>query len=441
MKNTVANHFSSLGLLTCMALAPTTLLADGAVYAMTNALSENQIKVYQRAGDGTLTLAQTIGTAGGGSSIQLDATDSLGSQGALVLDQQHKHLFAVNTETSFRLSPTDDIKKGDCNVGSVTSFAVQADGTLLFVEKVASGGFFPNSVAVDSGQGLLFVLNAGGPGKNPTCAHGPNIAGFKLSNSGHLSPLARSKQPIDFGSSTGTPFNCDGSGPFATADFACGLNPPAFPRSPAQISFAPGGSQLVVTVKGPNLIYVFSLGRGGKPSAIPVIYKNQSGPNHPTYFGFAFDEKGFLIVSEPFGKTPVIPGAPFSSASSFSIQKNGVLQPVSSGVANGRGTSCWLVIYNQIAYTGNNNTSDVSSYKIGADGSLTLFEATAAKTLGLPNDLAVAVDSNGTAFLYVLESGVGSVGVFRIAANGTLTLVQSASGLPAGAGAQGLAAY
>ena len=441
MKKMVVENVRAIGLvaLSCLVLA-TPARGDGTVYAMTNALGANQIKVYHRAADGTLSLIQTADTSGGGSGTQLDASDSLGSQGALVLDTGHKHLFAVNTETSYTLSPTDDIKKGDCNVGSISSFQVAADGTLTLIEKVASGGFFPNSLTVDSSQNLLYVLNAGGPGKNPVCAHGPNIAGFKVKG-GYLSPMGKSKQPLDPGANPGGGFNCVGNGPFATADFQCGLNPPAFPRSPGQIGFAPGGSQLVVTVKGTNSIYVFPVGRTGR-AGTPTILKSQSGPNLPTYFGFAFDQRGFLIVSEPFGRTPVIPAAPFSSASSFSMSTSGFMQPVSASVANGRGTSCWVVVYNQYAYTSNNNTSDVSLYKIAGDGTLSLTDASAAKTPGNPNDMAIAVDpDNGSAFLYVLESGLGNVGVFKIAANGTLTSVQSASGLPVNAGAQGLAAY
>ena len=69
--------------------------ADGAVYAMTNALGDNQIFVYYRAPSGALTLIQTILTGGGGSGLQLSAEDSLGSQGSLVLDAGNHLLFAV----------------------------------------------------------------------------------------------------------------------------------------------------------------------------------------------------------------------------------------------------------------------------------------------------------------------------------------------------------
>ena len=64
-------------------------------------MGNNAIVVYRRAADGTLTLAGApVPTGGGGSGVQLDPTDSLGSQGGLMLDRKRKLLFAVNTETA-----------------------------------------------------------------------------------------------------------------------------------------------------------------------------------------------------------------------------------------------------------------------------------------------------------------------------------------------------
>src|SRR5260370_10661998 len=87
-----------IGILAGLAVSATAL-ADGAVYAMTNALGANSIVVWARSANGTLTFRQTILTGGGGSGTQLDPTDSLGSQGGVILDKSHRHLFAVNPET------------------------------------------------------------------------------------------------------------------------------------------------------------------------------------------------------------------------------------------------------------------------------------------------------------------------------------------------------
>src|SRR5271154_1252672 len=117
--------------------------ADGAVYAMTNALGDNQILVYHRAASGKLTLMQTIATGGGGSGLQLASVDSLGSQGSLVLDPGHHLLFAVNTESTNENNGIGAYNS-DCQQGTITSFLVAPDGGLTFAARVFSGGLFPD---------------------------------------------------------------------------------------------------------------------------------------------------------------------------------------------------------------------------------------------------------------------------------------------------------
>jgi len=428
-----------IGVLTCVfvsLVAAGTAWADGAVYAMTNALGNNQINVYHRAGNGTLTLMQTIATGGGGSGLQLDGTDSLGSQGSLVLDKKHHRLLAVNTE-SLAEHTVGGSMVGDCQQGTISSFRVAPDGSLLLVDRVLSGGLFPDSLAVDGN--LLYVLNAGGPGLNPVCSTSPNITGFKLRPGGEISLLTNATQPINPASSTGTFPTCDPGG-FPAGYFDCGMNPPAFRSSPGQVGFTPDDKQLVVTVKATNTIYVFPIERGGIPGT-PTVTQAQ-GPNQPTYFGFAFDREGHLIVSEPFGASPTIPASPASTVSSFAITRSGDLEVISASIPNGQGTSCWVVLEPQrerYAYIADNATSDISSYTVGDDGSLTLLAGSAA-VANRPNDMAVAREGNSD-FLYVLGSGDGTVDAFQINGDGSLTSLGVAGGLPIGHGAQGLAAY
>jgi 6-phosphogluconolactonase len=289
------------------------------------------------------------------------------------------------------------------------------------------------------------VLNSGGPGLDVPCgATMPNITGFKVKPNGQLSPISGSTQSIHpgpaYGGTTGE--NCSGVGPFATGNFQCGLNPPAFPRSPAQIGFTPEGDQLVVTVKGTNSIYVFPF--SDRVPGTPTITQ-APGATIPTYFGFGFDAAGHLIVSEPFGTATSIPSGFQGAASSFSIIPGGNLIPISVDVSNGRHLPCWIAIdprTKRYAYTGNNGSSDISSYAIGDDGSLTLLNATAGTGASSPNDLAVAADK-GAAFLYALNAETGTVGAWKINRDGSLTAIGAdpVAGLPAAAGAQGLVAY
>jgi 6-phosphogluconolactonase len=120
--------------------------------------------------------------------------------------------------------------------------------------------------------------------------------------------------------------NCDPGG-FAVPSFDCGLNPPTFPRSPGEVRFTPSGTQLVVTVKSINMIYVFPVNKNdtlGTPTLTQA-----TGPNQPTYFGFAFDQGGHMIVEEPFGGSPTIPHGNAASVSSFGISSNGDLTVIS----------------------------------------------------------------------------------------------------------------
>src|SRR5262249_41052371 len=147
--------------------------ADGAVYAMTNALGNNEVKVYHRASNGNLNLVQTIATGGGGSGLQLAGVDSLGSAGSLQLDKDHNLLFDVNTESASENNGAGAYNT-DCQQGTITSFLVASDGTLSFADRVFSRGLFPNSLTVTpiktrgENQDLLYVLNAGGP-EVPIC--------------------------------------------------------------------------------------------------------------------------------------------------------------------------------------------------------------------------------------------------------------------------------
>jgi len=434
--------------------------ADGAVYAMTNALGDNQILVYHRAASGKLTLMQTIATGGGGSGLQLASVDSLGSQGSLVLDPGHHLLFAVNTESTNENNGIGAYNS-DCQQGTITSFLVAPDGGLTFAARVFSGGLFPDSVAVkkiNNGDNdgydrrdLVYVLNAGGPGVNAAgCSTNPNITGFIVNYLGDMSLLSGSRPIIDPGPSVGSGENCsaasaEGFSALTGApaiDFQCGLNPPAFTRSPGEVLFTPDGNQLVVTVKGPNSIYVFPVDADGTAGA-PMVTQ-APGPALPTYFGFAFDPRGHMILSDTFGLETSITAAPGGTVSSFTITQAGALNEISADIGDAGIGACWVVlepVTGRYVYVSNSLSNSLSSYSVSGNGSLTLLAANAAAANG-PNDLAVAAEG-GASFFYVLESYTGTVKAWSVNhANGSLTLLQTpVSGLPVNDGAEGLAAY
>jgi 6-phosphogluconolactonase len=147
-------------------LGPVPSLSVGAVYVMSNAPAGNEVVVFDRAADGTLTPAGSYATGGYGTG------GGLGNQGGVT--QYGRWLFTVNAASN-----------------DISSFIILPNG-LKLVDRVASGGQMPVSVTVH--RNLLYVLNAGGSG---------NISGFRVSPLGKLTPLAGSTQPL--GSSAADP--------------------------------------------------------------------------------------------------------------------------------------------------------------------------------------------------------------------------------------------
>jgi 6-phosphogluconolactonase (cycloisomerase 2 family) len=347
---------------------------SGAVYVLTNQVS-NAVAAFDRAPDGTLTAAGTFSTGGAGNPVAQPgdpATDPLASQGALSLSDDKQFLFAVNAGS---------------NEISVLSIGKDA---LTLVDKVSSGGVRPISLTVH--ENLLYVLNEGGT---------PNITGFTVSDTGELTPLPGSTRPLTAGSAA----------------------------DPAEVSFNPDGSLLVVTEKAANLIDVYVVGSDGV--AGPPIPNPSNGL---TPFGFAFDQRNNLIVSEAVG------GAPNASAvSSYIAALNGTLDVVSASVPDMQTAACWIVITNsgRYVYTTNTGSGVASSYTLDANGTLTLLNSVAANlgATSFPIDMAL---NNSSRYLYVHAAGLQTVEAFSVAPDGSLTSIDSAGGLPLGA--QGIAA-
>jgi 6-phosphogluconolactonase (cycloisomerase 2 family) len=347
---------------------------SGAVYVLTNQVS-NAVAAFDRAPDGTLTAAGTFSTGGAGNPVAQPGdppTDPLASQGALILSDDKQFLFAVNAGS---------------NEISVLSIGKDA---LTLVDKVSSGGVRPISLTVH--ENLLYVLNEGGT---------PNITGFTVSDTGELTPLPGSTRPLTAGSAA----------------------------DPAEVSFNPDGSLLVVTEKAANLIDVYVVGSDGV--AGPPIPNPSNGL---TPFGFAFDQRNNLIVSEAVG------GAPNASAvSSYIAALNGTLDVVSASVPDMQTAACWIVITNsgRYVYTTNTGSGVASSYTLDANGTLTLLNSVAANlgATSFPIDMAL---NNSSRYLYVHAAGLQTVEAFSVAPDGSLTSIDSAGGLPLGA--QGIAA-
>lgn len=331
----------------------------GAVFTLSNSSTGNAVIAFSRGADGTLTPAGTFATQGNGTGA------GLGSQGAVALSDDGQFLFAVNAASN-----------------SITSFTV--DGTnLTRVSTVASGGSLPISLTTHGN--LVYVLNAGGT---------ENITGFSVDQNGRLTALPGSSRAL---SGTGV--------------------------GPAEVSFDPSGSWLVVTEKNTNRIDVFGVGSGGLASA-PVV--NPSAGQTP--FGFAFNQHGVLIVSEAFGG-----GVDASAVSSYTLGANGTLAVVSASVPTTETAACWVAVTNngKFAYAANTGSASVTGYRVD-QASLTVLDADG-KT---GNTGTTAIDvalSRNSQFLYTLTADSHGISAFSVRQDdGSLTPVSGASGLPVG---------
>jgi 6-phosphogluconolactonase len=211
-----------------------TTAPDGAVFSMTNATAGNEIVVFDRSFDGTLTLTPTTyATTGMGTGA------ALGSQGALATGRNinHRWLAAVNAGS-----------------GDVSLFEIIGTSTLQLTDMVPSGGDNPVSVAIH--DDVLYVLNAGNPN---------NITGFTISAQGMLTQIPNSTQPLS-----------------------------AATTNPSQVGWSPDGQLLVVTEKDTDQIDLFTVDTSTN-LATAMFPQPSSGP---APFGFRFRGPRQLLVSE-----------------------------------------------------------------------------------------------------------------------------------------------
>jgi 6-phosphogluconolactonase (cycloisomerase 2 family) len=281
----------------------------------------------------------------------------LGNQGGVVLHRSGRFLFVVNAGSN-----------------SVSVFARANDGSLTLADVEPSGGTMPISIA--SHERMLYVLNAGGAG---------SVDGFHLvPQTGDLTALAGSSRPL---SQTGA--------------------------GPAQVDFTPNGAWLVVTEKMTNRIVTYRANHGTGLVGNPVV--NDSDGMTP--FGFSFDNSGLLIVSNAAGGAP---GA--GSVSSYTINSNGSLTVHASQVPDFQAAPCWIVVNRngRYAYTTNTASNNTSGYAIGAQGQLTLLDASGVTATNTGGPIDAAVTRRGLEFLYVLNSA-GAIDGFRLNGDGSLT--------------------
>ena len=179
---------------------------------------------------------------------------NLGSQGAVILSENRNELFAVNAGSN-----------------SISYFKVKHDG-LEWQATVPSNGAMPISLTLH--DHVLYVLNAGGA---------PNITGFAVKGDG-LTPLAGSTRPLGAGSG-----------------------------GPAQVCVL--AERQGARRHGEGVEHDRHVRR--RSTASPAR-RRTAAVGRPTPFGFDFDKRGNVLVSEAAG-----------GASSYDVAKDGSISPIS----------------------------------------------------------------------------------------------------------------
>jgi 6-phosphogluconolactonase len=343
------------------------------------------------------------------------------------------------------------------NSSSSSISAFEVDGTSLSRTNVVASGppsaaHRPISLTVNEDLGVLYVLNAGG--QLGLAGVSDNVTGFTVGKDCRLSPLAESTRPLS------------------------GID-----VSPAQVSFNPDGSVVVVTEKTDDgggkggHITTFTVGRKGllslkSKSVAPVL---SDGKSVAEPFGFAFDSRGRLLVTAADCSKPALPGnLPGCFASpddpsldnpsllSYKLKNDGTLTLVDSSGDGGQAAECWVVVTNgqqrddERGQSGRGRRGDheqdreggefafavnaiggggltpetelpagsLTRYRVSSNGSLTRLGVTPVPLapLGVPVDAALSRNSR---FLYVLSEGDGTINAYAVGPEGGLTLLNT----------------
>ena len=324
----------------------------GQVYTIDNAAAGNNVWIFSHAADGSLTVSGSVSTNGTGTG------SGLASQGAVILSSDNKWLIAVNAGSN-----------------EVSVFQVNGNN-LTLTDKESSHGTGPISLTISNNW--VYVLN------NGTATTPGNIAGFQINQTGMLTYVQGSNQPL--------------SGM---------LN-----SSPEQIGFNPNGTVLLVTEKATNLTDWYNVDSNGIASAPTVMQSVSAGP-----YGFAYTSTGFLVLSEAASNT----------LTSYNIGDNGTVRVLSGSMPTFGNAPCWVAVSQdgKYAYTSNAHGGTISGFTVSTTGMLNLFSSVSARTAVPTLDLAL---SNDGKFLFAINGN--SISGYLVYPDGSLSNITSVNNLP-----------
>jgi hypothetical protein len=266
----------------------------GAVFVATEGTGGNAVVAY----DSALHRAGTYPTGGQAGVLNGSAVDHVASQGSLTLDRAHGLLYAVNAGSD-----------------TLTVFGVHGD-RLSRLQVLSTGGAFP--VSVTSHGNAVYVLNA---------RDGGSVQGY-LRLGSRLVRVASWHRRLNL------PVTTDKN---------------EFTHTPGQVAFTPDGRHLVVTTKAStNAIEVFGVDPLAGPSAQPTT----TVVDGAVPFAVDFDSAGRLVVAE----------AGPNAVATFTLGRGGKLTAVDS-VATGQAATCWIAGADGVFYASNAGSGSVTAVR------------------------------------------------------------------------------
>lgn len=270
---------------------------------------------------------------------------------------------------------------------SVSTFSIDNDATPHLLGTVSSFGAGPISLSLANER--LYVLNQDN-----------SVAGYSIAGNGLPTPLAQAR--ISLGDAS------DG---------------------PSTINASRDGRFLFVTERAGSAIAVVAVDEHGALQSAGRRASSGGGP-----FGFAVTSRDQLIVSE----------AGAGAVSSYQ-SAGGALSLITGSLSTKQAAPCWLALSSdeRFAFVANAGSGSIGGFAVSPNGVLTALSADGRTGVtngsgATPLDMDITGDGK---FLYVLQTGTGTVGAFAIGARGTLTTLPDTPGLAAVAGFQGLAAF
>ena len=313
------------------------------------------------------------------------------------------------------------VQTNDAERNEVVVFGRKGDGSLARMSGYPTGGrgsgepHLPSQSSVVLADGRLYVTNAGSDDVTVFAIEGAGLRLFDRMPAGGSTPrsVAVHGESVYVLNTAGTP-----------SVARLGGDVVALPEGsdPAQVAVTPDGRTLLVTDRASDSIHAFAIGDGGVLGDIATHRSSGATP-----YGFDITDDGVLVVTEAAGAQ-----VGKASASSYKLDAQARLAPVSAAVANTRSEVCWAVTSKdgRVVFVTNFGDGTISTYAIGRDGQLELREAVAATTVdGHPGIRDEALTSDGQ-YLYALHADTGRVFGWKVGAEGALSALGSANGLP-----------